>query len=389
MPIGVHGLMAVRFQVEPGLYDAAPLLLDCSECLGVGVNIVSIVGARPQFIKLAPVSRALASAGVEHKIIHTGQHYDKNMSDVFFDELGIPAPDIHLEVGSGSHGRQTGDILRKLDAAFEQIAPSGVIVYGDTNSTVAGALGAAKQGIRVAHLEAGLRSFNRNMPEELNRVATDHLSDLCLAPTALAFENLEREGLSERSVVVGDVMADVLFETRKRDTGGLAALDTFSLLGSGYYFATIHRPSNTDDAVRLEQIIRALGNLPLPTLLAAHPRLVAAADRFGIDLAQGNLRLVDPVGYPILINLVDNSLGVVTDSGGLQKECFLLRTPCTTLRADTEWPETLVGNWNRLCYSPDQIHGEVMRDAPVPTSVAPYGNGDAADAAVRVIVERM
>lgn len=342
------------------------------------MKILSVVGARPQFVKLAPIAHALVGRA-EHVIVHTGQHYDELMSDVFFRDLGIPQPDENLEVGSGAHGAQTGAMLAGLEQSFERHRPDWVLVYGDTNSTLAAALAAVKIHLPVAHLEAGLRSFNRRMPEEHNRVLTDHAADLLLAPTAVAIHHLAEEGLAARSVLVGDVMTDVLYSVRDRvlaeGVGG-----SLGFADGDYYVATIHRPDNTDDPERLRGILDALASLDRPVVLLAHPRLRAFATKHGIELQRGALRTGDPLPYPELVSAVSRSAGVVTDSGGLQKEAFLLRVPTTTVRPETEWVETVDLGWNVLANDVDRIAEAVTRSAPAPTDATPYGNGDAAHA---------
>jgi UDP-N-acetylglucosamine 2-epimerase (non-hydrolysing) len=353
------------------------------------VKIVSVVGARPQFVKLAPIHKAAVAAGVEHVIVHTGQHYDPMLSDVFFDDLGIAAPDVHLGVGSGSHGVQTGAMLAALDGVFDEHRPDWVLVYGDTNSTVAAALSAVKMHIPVAHLEAGLRSFNRRMPEEHNRVMTDHAADLLLAPTDVAVEHLAHEGLAERTVLVGDVMTDVLFEVRDRVAQTPSALlSELGLSAGGYYVATIHRAENTDDPARLSEVVDALAALDKPVVLLAHPRVVAKASAHGIQLDRGALIAHAPLAYPELIAAVLSSGGVVTDSGGLQKEAFLLRVPCTTVRTETEWVETVALGWNILANSADEILAGVSRPRPTGTDDAPYGTGRAAERVLDVLLSR-
>lgn len=353
------------------------------------MKVMSIVGARPQLVKLAPVAEAFGSTDHQHVIVHTGQHYDADLSDVFFTGLRIPPPDVHLGVGSGSHGVQTGAMMSALDAVVEEHRPDWVLVYGDTNSTVAGALVAVKQHVRVAHLEAGLRSFNRRMPEEHNRVATDHLADLLLCPTDEAMKHLVREGLEERSVLVGDVMTDVCLKVRESVESGtvdipeLRGVDT----GSPFLVATLHRPDNTDSPERLRDLVEALASLPLPVALLAHPRLVAKADEFGIDLEQGSLVRNRPLPYAELVAAVIASHGVVTDSGGLQKEALLLGRPCTTVRTETEWVETLEGGWNRLVPDPQQLPpaewvATATRAAPTGPPPRPFGDGRAAERSV-------
>lgn len=349
------------------------------------MKIVSVVGARPQFVKLAPIHHAAKAAGVEHVIVHTGQHYDPMLSDVFFEELGIGAPDVHLGVGSGSHGVQTGTMLAALDAVFDEHRPDWVLVYGDTNSTVAAALSAVKMHIPVAHLEAGLRSFNRRMPEEHNRVMTDHAADLLLAPTQVAVDHLANEGLVARTVLVGDVMTDVLLQVRDELAGRPSALlDELGLEPGGYYVATIHRAENTDDPTRLAEVAAGLAALDKPVILLAHPRVVAKAASHGINLTQGSLIAHAPLAYADLIAAALSSAGVVTDSGGLQKEAFLLRVPCTTVRTETEWVETIELGWNVLADTAEAIARGVTRARPADTDSTPYGDGHAAG---RVVAE--
>jgi len=319
-------------------------------------------------------------------IVHTGQHYDPMLSDVFFEDLGIGAPDVHLGVGSGSHGVQTGAMLAALDGVFDEHRPDWVLVYGDTNSTVAAALSAVKMHIPVAHLEAGLRSFNRRMPEEHNRVMTDHAADLLLAPTQVAVDHLGTEGLAERTVLVGDVMTDVLHEVRDQvGTADSVLLQELGLERGGFYLATIHRAENTDDPARLGEIAAALAGLDRPVVLLAHPRVVAKAAAHGIDLDQGTLISHAPLAYPDLIAAALSSAGVVTDSGGLQKEAFLLRVPCTTVRTETEWVETVELGWNVLANTAEEIAAGVTRPRPADTDETPYGDGHAAERVIDVL----
>jgi UDP-N-acetylglucosamine 2-epimerase (non-hydrolysing) len=351
------------------------------------MRVLSVVGARPQFVKLAPISAAMVDR-VDHIVVHTGQHYDELMSDVFFRDLGIPAPDVNLAVGSGKHGAQTGAMLAGLEPVFEEFRPDWVLVYGDTNSTIAAALAAVKLHLPLAHLESGLRSFNRRMPEEHNRVLTDHAADLLLAPTEVAMQHLADEGLGDRSVLVGDVMTDVLYRVRDSALAENPAPPQ-GLTAGEYYVATIHRPDNTDDGPRLERIIAGLAALDRPVLLLAHPRLVAAAANAGIALDRGSIVLTSPLAYPDLVRAVSSSRGVVTDSGGLQKEAFLLRVPCTTVRPETEWVETVELGWNVLVGSEvERLAEAVERPRPADTTAAPYGDGNAAEHVVDVLIDR-
>ena len=353
------------------------------------MKILSVVGARPQFVKLGPVAAAFArTADIEHVIVHTGQHYDPAMSDVFFADLGIPRPDVHLGVGSGTHGVQTGKMLEAMDAVLEQHRPDWTLVYGDTNSTLAGTLSAVKMHLRVAHLEAGLRSFNRRMPEEHNRVLTDHAADLLLAPTQVAMDHLGREGLQDRSVLVGDVMTDVCFSVRD------AVRDQAPQLPEGidpqgdYLVATIHRADNTDDPDRLAAIVAALRSLPVPVALLAHPRLVSRASQMGLDLTGGSLHTATPLAYPQMVRAVMGSVGVVTDSGGLQKEAYLLGAPCTTIRPETEWVETLEDGWNILDPDLTRLAEVAVRPQPTGGQRPLYGDGHAADTVAATLLAR-
>lgn len=346
--------------------------------------MLSVVGARPQFVKLSAIAADFQANGVEHVIVHTGQHYDPMLSDVFFADLGIPTPDENLGVGSGGHGAQTGAILAALDDVLLRHNPDWVLVYGDTNSTLAAAVSAVKLHFPVAHLEAGLRSFNRRMPEEHNRVLVDHAADLLLAPTAGAVAQLASEGLGERSVNVGDVMVDVLY--RVRDS--LAEADRGErVVPQGSFVATIHRADNTDDPTRLREVIDGLAGIGEPVLLLAHPRLVAKADAAGIRLGGTNITVRPPASYPELVQAVLDSRGVITDSGGLQKEAFLLRVPCTTVRSETEWTETVDLGWNVLAMNPDEMISAALRSHPARTDATPYGTGDTASK-VRLELER-
>ena len=352
------------------------------------MKILSVVGARPQFVKLAAIADAAAQReDVEHVIVHTGQHYDAAMSDVFFADLRIPAPDVNLAVGSGSHGRQTGAMLAGMDEVLEDHRPDWTLVYGDTNSTLAGTLSAVKMHLQVAHLEAGLRSFNRRMPEEHNRVLTDHAADLLLAPTEVAREHLAAEGLAERTVVTGDVMTDVCLRVADSVKDTPVALPEGIDPASPYAVATIHRADNTDDPDRLRAILASLQALEMPLALFAHPRLVAKAAEAGIELAGGAVHVGEPVAYPDLVNAVQHASAVVTDSGGLQKEAYLLGTPCSTVRTETEWVETLEGGWNRLALDPADLTAAVARPRPTASRPPHYGDGRAAERSVDALVE--
>ncbi len=342
------------------------------------MKILSVVGARPQFIKLAPVDLALRHCGYEHVIVHTGQHYDRLMSQVFFDDLGIGPPAANLGIGSGSHAAQTAGILTDLDPILQQQWPDWVLVYGDTNTTLGSALTAAQREIPLAHLEAGLRSFDRRMPEERNRIVADHTSDLLLAPTAVAASNLAAEGLQARTVLVGDVMVDALAAMQARIESAPGHYMPACLPDGPYLLATLHRPETTDDAARLAATLHALAGCPLPVILLAHPRLRDRADRLGIPLPRGALHVAEPLQYPSMIAAMSASRGLITDSGGLQKEALLLGVPCTTLRSRTEWPETLQGSWNVLVHDPQELVAAVSRPRPPGRPPTPFGDGAAA-----------
>lgn len=350
------------------------------------MKVLSVVGARPQFVKLAPIAAATRQLDVDHIVVHTGQHYDESMSQSFFDTLAIPDPDVNLGVGSGSHGTQTGRILGELEPVLQHHQPDWVLVYGDTNSTLAAAICAVKIHLPVAHLEAGLRSFNRQMPEEHNRVLTDHCSDLLLAPTRAAAAQLSREGLAGRTVVVGDVMADICLAVRDEVSARPTAVPLPIPSGSPYFLATVHRAENTDDPERLGAILDALRKLPIDTVLLAHPRLVARAQSFGLSLAGGALHPAPPLTYPHLVKALAQSRGVVTDSGGLQKEAYLLGKICTTLRTETEWAETLEGSWNVLAPEPSDVRRLATRPEPDAAPLPVYGNGDAALRTIQQLV---
>lgn len=313
------------------------------------MKIMTVVGARPEFIQTAPVTRAIRQRHTE-VLVHTGQHYDDNMSAVFFSDLGIPQPDMNLGSGSGSHAEQTGQMLMKLEAAMLDTRPDWVLVFGDTNSTIAAALAAAKIHIPVAHIEAGLRSYDRKMPEEVNRVLTDHISTLLFAPTQAAVENLTQEGITEGVRLVGDVRVDVVLGTVKRARERQAALFEQTGLQAGEFFAaaTIHRASNTDDETRLRSIVEVFSTLDIPVVLPVHPRLKKMMDSFGLHFSD-NVRAIDPVGFLDMVALLDACRIVITDSGGLQKEAYMLRRPTVTVRDTTEWIETVHSGWNRLC----------------------------------------
>ncbi len=343
------------------------------------MKVVTVVGARPQFIKAAPVSRALRPRHVE-VLVHTGQHYDWEMSALFFEELAIPRPDYELGVGSGTHGWQTGQMLIRIEEVLLVERPDWVLVYGDTNSTLAGALAATKLGISTAHVEAGLRSFNRTMPEEHNRVLTDHCADLLLCPTQSAVDLLRVEGVTRGVHLVGDVMYDAALQFGEVARHRSAVLAKLELKTKAYALATLHRPYNTDDPGRLMQVLAAFGELGMPVIMPIHPRTRnRLAEMGGPQSAIRNLKCVDPVGYLDMLALEQAAALILTDSGGVQKEAYFFAVPCVTLRPETEWTETVVAGWNRLAWGgADTVIAAAHR--PWPTAVPPhiFGDGHAA-----------
>ncbi|UCD39270.1 MAG: UDP-N-acetylglucosamine 2-epimerase (non-hydrolyzing) [Fidelibacterota bacterium] len=357
------------------------------------MKIVSVLGARPQFIKAAPVTRALGQAGHREILLHTGQHYDYGMSKIFFDELDIPEPDINLGVGSDSHAAQTGGMLMGIEDVLLAEKPDWTLVYGDTNSTLAGALAAAKLHIPVAHVEAGLRSYNREMPEEHNRVLTDHCADMLFAPTKTAVDNLAAEGISQGVHKVGDTMYDALLQFLDLAHQRSGILDDLGLEPKGYFLTTVHRPSNTDIWENLRAILAALRVLEEPVIFPVHPRARAKIDEIDGELQLSapdcNVQLIEPVGYLDMLRLQENARAILTDSGGMQKEAYFLKVPCITLRHETEWVETVAAGWNILT-GPDT---EAIRSSitAIDTSrAAPaqiFGDGHAADRIAALLAE--
>jgi UDP-N-acetylglucosamine 2-epimerase len=309
-------------------------------------KVVSIVGARPQFIKLAPLSRHLRKK-YDEIIVHTGQHFDQNMSQLFFAELEIPEPNYHLGIQGASHGLQTGHMLIALEEVLTTVKPDVVIVFGDTNSTLAGALTAAKLQIPVVHVEAGLRSFNRSMPEEINRIISDHVGDMLMAPTKTAAENLAREGLADKTFLTGDIMLDALQENLEKAQHKSKIMETLNLKTGCYCVLTLHRPYNVDQVATLKPVIEALARCNKLVLFPVHPRTRKMIAELKIDL-YGNIKPIDPLGYFDFIILQKNADRIITDSGGIQKEAYLLQVPCITVRPETEWLETVRDGWNIL-----------------------------------------
>jgi UDP-GlcNAc3NAcA epimerase len=353
---------------------------------------MTIVGARPEFIQTAPVSKAIRRRFTE-LLVHTGQHYDGNMSDVFFTDLDLPEPELNLGVGSGSHAEQTGQMMIRMEEAMLREKPDWVLVFGDTNSTIAGALTAAKLHIPIAHVEAGLRSYDRTMPEEVNRVLTDHISTVLFAPTQAAVDNLAREGITDGVRLVGDVRVDVLLGVMDKAQAQQARLFAQTGLSEGQPFAlaTIHRASNTDDQERLKAIVEVMSTLEIPVVLPVHPRLRKMMGEFGFQFS-GNVRAIDPVGFLDMAALLDACEIVITDSGGLQKEAYMLRRPCVTVRDTTEWIETVESGWNRLCEpSPAEFKAAVAAARAEPPTQHPdfYGAPGVSDRICDVLAESL
>lgn len=349
------------------------------------MKIVTVVGARPQFVKASVVSAALKSV-CDEVLVHTGQHYDRNMSDVFFEELNIPRPAYNLGVGSGSHGHQTGEMLMKIEDVILDEKPDIMLVYGDTNSTLAGALAASKLHIPVAHVEAGLRSYNRRMPEEQNRVLTDHISHWLFCPTQTAADNLRKEGVTAGVSISGDVMLDSVLHFLKLAQANPKKMEIYGQLGISprqYRLATLHRAETTDGG--LEAIIRifeAFEQLSQKVILPIHPRTRPLAEEAIAKRGYKNIKLIDPVGYLEMLLLTSGACQVLTDSGGLQKEAWFMNVPCITLRSETEWVETLNGNWNVLAkLTTEDILEKAVHTVPDPAArdSMPFGDGKASE----------
>ena len=351
------------------------------------MKIASVVGARPNFIKVAPLSKELRKE-FDEVIIHTGQHYDYEMNKIFFDELRIPEPDYHLGVGSGSHGYQTGEILKRTEDVLIKEKPDLVLVFGDTNTTLAGALAASKLHIKVGHIEAGLRSFDRRMPEETNRVLTDHCSDLLFCPTETAVKILGTEGIKNGVYLTGDVMVDALQENIKIAELKSKILDLLSLKPEEYYLATIHRPENTDAFEKLKSIVDAfcvIGDMVFP----CHPRTEKLLKQFGLwDRLTKKTKVIKPVGYLDMLMLEQNAKKILTDSGGIQKEAYIFKVPCITLRENTEWIETVEDGWNVLTGASKEKIVKMANDfEPANDQRDVFGSGDASAKIIVTIKE--
>ena len=353
------------------------------------MKVVTIVGARPQFIKAAPISKVLREAGHTEFLLHTGQHYDYGMSQVFFEELGLPAANVNLDVRSGNHGQQTGQMLMGIEEVLLKEKPDWVLVFGDTNSTLAGALAAVKLHIPLAHVEAGLRSYNRQMPEEHNRVLTDYCADLLFCPTKTAVENLAKEGLTKGVHEVGDPMYDAVLMFSEKAKGRSTILHDLGLKKGGYLLTTIHRAYNTDDPQILKAIFSALASIDETVIFPIHPRTRQKLLDLGILAAvtKGNIKLIDPISYLDMLILEQNARMILTDSGGIQKEAYFFGIPCLTLRSETEWVETVESGWNLLVgIDPERILAGLKHVFPAKDqSPALFGNGQSAHEIVRIL----
>jgi UDP-N-acetylglucosamine 2-epimerase (non-hydrolysing) len=343
------------------------------------MKVASIVGVRPQFVKASVVSRELRKNN-EEILIHTGQHYDYEMNKIFFEELSIPEPDHYLGVGSGLHGYQTGEMLRKIEEILIIEKPDLVLTYGDTNSTLAGALAASKLGIKNAHIESGLRSFDKSMPEEINRILTDHCSDILFCPTQNAVNNLKREGITENVYLTGDVMVDSLLFNKEIAEAKSSILSDLNLKSKGYLVATIHRASNTDNKENLQNIIEAFQELKENIIFPVHPRTEKLLKKYGLyESLRSSVTLVEPLGFLDFIKLMNHAKMILTDSGGVQKEAYNLKVPCVTLRENTEWVETIEDGWNILAGSEKDKIVKTVKEFKVSacTHKNVYGDGRA------------
>lgn len=358
----------------------------------MSLRIASVVGARPQFVKAAVVSEALRqTGGVEEYLVHTGQHFDESMSSIFFMELGIPRPAASLGIGGGTHGQNTGRMIEAIERFLLECPVDMLVVYGDTDSTIAAAIAGSKMAVRIAHVEAGLRSFNRAMPEEINRVVTDHVSDILFTPTAVADRNLLQEGVAEERIVrSGDVMYDAMVRFRVRARERSQILSETNARAKDFVLVTLHRPVNVDDADNLRSIVSALGSSPLAVVWPVHPRTRKRLQEFDIRLPP-TVKMIDPVGFLDMVQLETSSALIVTDSGGIQKEAFFAGVPCVTVRDETEWVELIDLGANRLVDSTGLRRILTGKIPSFPTSVTaqPYGNGNAGEIIADTLISVM
>ena len=348
------------------------------------MKLFHIVGARPQFVKAAMVSRSWKGKGDEY-LLHTGQHYDENMSKLFFADLVLKKPDVNLGIGSGSHAFQTAAMLEGIDRLISEEPPDIVVIYGDTNSTLAGALAASKRNIPLAHVEAGLRSYNRTMPEEVNRVLSDHTSDLLFCPTQQAVNNLKKEGITKGVHQVGDVMADALYLFSKIAEKKSKILESLQVESGEYTLATIHRSGNVDNRDRLASILEGFAGIDFPVILPLHPRTKKMINEYQLPIAD-NVHILEPIRYLDMLQLERNADCILTDSGGIQKEAYLLGVRCITMREETEWVETVSSGWNKLVGWDSKLIIESFETFH-PTEERPehYGNGHASDKIAQVL----
>ncbi|WP_186576730.1 non-hydrolyzing UDP-N-acetylglucosamine 2-epimerase [Aquibacillus kalidii] len=353
------------------------------------MKILTVIGARPQFIKSCMLSKAIKiRQDMDEVIVHTGQHYDDNMSKVFFNQLHLPQPDYYLGVGSGSHGKQTAQMLEELEQIMLSINPDIVLVYGDTNSTLAGSLAAAKLHIPIAHVEAGLRSFNKKMPEEINRLLTDHLSKWLLCPSSSAVDNLNKEGITKGVHLTGDIMYDSVLYFKEKARQHSPILKKLSLSSDNFYLATVHRAENTDQPERLKSILEAFQQLDRQVIIPLHPRTKNKIDQFNLtDLIDSSaIKIVDPMDYFDMLTISSNANLILTDSGGLQKEAYMLKVPCITLRDETEWIETVDTGWNQLVGANSQQIVDSVGSIQIPSAHPDlFGNGDTANQIINLL----
>jgi len=351
------------------------------------MKILTIVGARPQFIKAALLSAELERRNCAECLVHTGQHYDFEMSGSFFEQLKLKEPDHHLGVGSGSHAVQTGEMMKRLEPVISNERPSWVVVYGDTNSTLAGALVAAKLRVPIAHVEAGLRSFNRDMPEEVNRIIADHVASLLFAPTTSAAQQLAREGVVEGVHVVGDLMVDLVLSYASTIPERPAILNRFAVEPYRFALVTVHRAVNTESELTFSRIVDGLKSLPFPVIFPVHPRTATLAQMFASNAP--NVILCEPLPYFDTIALQSRASVVITDSGGIQKEAYALGVPCVTLRDETEWTETLHDGWNVLVGNdPASIAKAARRPKPLANRHELFGNGTTASRIAELLMQQ-
>lgn len=351
------------------------------------MKVITVVGARPQFIKAACFSR-ISKDHIDEIIVHTGQHYDKNMSDIFFEELEIPKPKYNLEVGSGNHGKQTGTMMIQIEKIVEEEEPDAILIYGDTNSTLAGALVGSKLLIPIYHVEAGLRSYNKNMPEEQNRILTDHISEVLFCPTKTAIINLQKEGISKNVYNTGDIMYDAVLYNSILAEKKSTILKELNLNSKKYILSTIHRAENTNSKDRLSEIITGLNESGEQIVLPLHPRTAEYLKIYNLKLGD-NIKVTNPVGYLDMLCLEKNAKKILTDSGGVQKEAYFLGVPCITMRDETEWIETVEYGWNILVGADkDKIKNAIKVETTVKEKPKCFGNGKTAQKILEIILRK-